>query len=128
MFDAGLLLTLLVNCGQCNDVRLGDNIALMTFPWGGTLVNVARFSLLTPLSGDERILLYNSGTNHSTDKYVLAADFYSITVKSVTVSDGGEYISQVTHIPFGSHRTVTADTTITVYGKQNLTQCVGRKQ
>ena len=89
---------------------------------GITLVDVTRVTLNTPASGDEEIVLYSSGTNRSTDKYVLAADFYTVTVRSVTVRDEGEYVCQVTHRPFGSTRTVSNDTTITVYGKQKLTQ------
>ena len=122
LLAAGLLLSVLVSCGQCDDVRLGDDVAIGTSPTWISLVDVTRVSLLTPLSGGERLTLYGSGTNSSTDKYVLAADFNTITVRSVTVRDEGEYVCQVTHRPFGSTRTVSNDTTITVYGKQKLTQ------
>ena len=125
MFDAGLLLTLLVNCAQCDDVRLGDNIAIGSSPTWISLVNVVRVTLYTPISGDERyVVLYSSGTNHSTDKYILAADFSTVTVRSVTVRDEGEYVCQVSRNLFGNTRTATADTTIAVYGKQKLRQFV----
>ena len=112
----GLLFTLLIACDQCADVRLGDDGTVFTSPDGIALVDVTRVSLLTPLSGGQRVTFYSSGTNHSTEKIIVAADFYTISVKRVTVRDEGEYHSQMTHNPFGSTRSVSASTTITAYG------------
>ena len=102
------------------NVRLGSDGILHCAYSGHVLIDVSRVTL-THLSQDDQLVLYSSGTNRSTDKYVLAADFYTITVRNVTVRDEGEYYCQLTFSPFGSPRTLSVETTLIVYGKQELT-------
>ena len=117
LFVKALILAALFSCFQCNDVRIGNEGIVQCSSPGLTLVNVRRVTLTKQ---DVQVIIYNSGTNSSTDKYILAADFYTITVKSVTVRDEGEYVCQVTHRPFGNPRTVTTDTTLSVCGKYDI--------
>ena len=103
-----------------DDTSLGGDGILHCAYSGHVLIDVSRVTL-THLSQEDQLILYSSGTNRSTDKYVLAADFYTITVRNVTVRDEGEYYCQLTFSPFGSPRTLSVETTLIVYGKQELT-------
>ena len=53
--------------------------------------------LLRPPGDVGAIYLYRNEMNLSTEKYVLSADFSTITVRDMTVSDEGEYRCDVTH-------------------------------
>ena len=106
------------------NVRLGsDGILHCAYP-GAVLIDVTRVTL-RPNQDEQNLVLYSSGTNSSTDKFVLAADFTIITVRNVMVRDEGEYRCQVSYNPFGSTRTMTSVITLIVYGKQNSHFTVG---
>ena len=83
------------------------------------LVNVSHVTLthFRLVTTDVPVVLYFSNTDSSTDKYILSADFYNVTVRNVTVDDHGQYQCVVLH---GSMTTVT-DTTLIVYGRCSIT-------
>ena len=62
---------------------------------------------------DEHIILYSRETNFNSGKYAVAANFLSMVVRNVTVSDEGVYRCSTKC----GKRTVSADTSLTVYGK-----------
>ena len=115
-----MLAVVLIKRSQCGDVRLGADGSVQCQPPGTTLVDVSRVILTHFLSHDiedEQFLLYSSGTNRSTDKYILSADFSVVTITNVAVRDEGEYSCQVFHNAFEQPSNVTSETNITAYGK-----------
>ena len=70
------------------------------------------------LPQDEPFALYNNGDNFNNDKYVLSANFLTVTVRDMTVSDEGEYSCEVTHGDSFPGRLIFATpVTISVYGE-----------
>ena len=112
----GFLLSLLIVCVRCDDVRLGDDGRLPC-----PVVDIRSISHVIIVIGvgsadEQQVALYSNVQNTiSTDKYILAEDFSAITVTAVTVSDEGTYSCEVANT---SDVTESQSTTLTVYGKQ----------
>ena len=82
-----------MSCCRCDDdVRLGDD-GRVPCP----LVSPLQTVVLTPRRGIEQVELYRSDVNLSTEKYVLSADFSTVTVRDMTVSDEGAYSCDVVY-------------------------------
>ena len=112
----GFCLSLLIVCGRCDDVRLGDD-GRVSCP----VVDIRSMSHVIIVIGvgsadEQQVSLSSNDQNTmSSDKYILAEDFSAITVTAVTVSDEGSYSCQVVNT---SGATESQNTTLTVYGKQ----------
>ena len=112
----GFCLSLLIVCGRCDDVRLGDDGRLPC-----PVVDIRSISHVIIVIGvgsadEQQVSLYSNDQNTmSSDKYILAEDFSAITVTAVTVSDEGTYSCEVANT---SDVTESQSTTLTVYGKQ----------
>ena len=108
------MFTLFVTCCRCvEDVRQGDD-GRVPCP----LVSALQTVILTPRRGIEPVELYRNDVNLSTEKYVLSADFSTVTVRDMTVSDEGVYSCDVVNGSSGSGRWHRgAYVNIAVYGK-----------
>ena len=125
IFDFGLLemlkrfllglVFILLNCCYCDeDVRLGANRHV---PCPQATLDLQRI-LLRPPGDVGAIYLYRNEMNLSTEKYVLSADFSTITVRDMTVSDEGEYSCEVYH-GASNRRLPVTPVTISVYGESS---------
>ena len=101
------LLSLLIVCCRCDDVRLGAD-GRVSCP---AMDSIGRVDLL--LGGS--VGLYANGQNFSTEKYILAEDFLTVTVTAVTVSDEGSYSCRVATT---SGVTESQRTILYAYGKR----------
>ena len=106
-----LVLTTLIICGQCDDVRLGADGRVSCHP-----VNAVLQVVLTVRFGSENeqlVLLYGNSQNVSTEKYIFAADFSAVIVRNMTISDEGRFRCWVTTAAGGN----PTDTILSAYGE-----------
>ena len=114
-----LVLTALISFGQCDDVRLGSDGRVSCFPVDAVL----QVSLFVGYGSENEqiVLLYGNSQNFSTDKYILTAEFSAVIVRSLTISDEGEYRCLVTTTAGNAPPT---DTILSVYGESFRSLCL----
>ena len=114
-FLLGFVFTILLSCYRCDDVRLGAD-GWVPCPQA---TNVLLDIVLRRPGNSATIALYENGNNLSTEKYVLSADFLTVTVRDMTVSDEGEYGCAVTHDILNPRLLPVTPVTISVFGESS---------